>query len=213
MNMQDDLQDFIQTCESCIGPKGKLKMVTSTSGGLVTTSSSSRLWNLIQFDHPFAEFMIQASKNILDHKLYFASFAARLLKSDVNNIDKDKIVDIIENCAVNVDVGKLNHMISMTKSVIKSKAKSAGLLNKEVDALSIKIVEAWLKSLPEHSDELGEVVVKVNEGGGSDNIIVTNGLLYGHDPTYEDKLKDMKGPIKVIQLHIKCMNLQSNINI
>ena len=185
------------TCESCIGPKGKLKMITSTSGALVTTSSSSRLWNLIQFDHPFAEFVIQASKNIPDHKLYFASLSTRLLKSDSRNIDREKVLEIIENAAVKVDVGKLSHMINISRSVIKSKAKSAGLLNKEVDALSVKIVEAWLKSLPEESDELGEVVVKVNEGGGSDNTIVTKGLLYGHDPTYEDNIRDMKGPIKV----------------
>lgn len=208
-DLKDDLEQFSSTCESCIGPKGKLKMITSTSGALITTSSSSRLWNLIQFDHPFAEFVIQASKNIPDHKLYFASLATRLLKSDAGNIDREKVFEIIENAAVKVDVGKLSHMINISTTVIKSKAKSAGLLNKEVDALSIKIVEAWLKSLPEESDELGEVVVKVNEGGGSDNAIVTKGLLYGHDPTYEDNIRNMKGPIKVAVFNLMLDKFQS----
>jgi len=208
-DLKDDLDQFSLTCESCIGPNGTLKMITSTSGALVTTSSSNRLWNLIEFDHPFAEFVIQASKNISDHKLYFASFATRLLKSNAKIIDHEKVVEIIEKAAVNIDVGKLNHMISIARSIMKTKAKSAGLLTNEVDALSVKIVEAWLKSLPEESDELGEVVVKVHEGGGSDNAVVTKGLLYGHDPTYDDSIQNIKGPIKVAIFNLMLDKFQS----
>lgn len=172
-------------------------MIMSTSGSLITTSSSTRLWSLIQFEHPFAEFIIQASRNLADYKLYFASLVARLLQDDTRNIDQQEIVDMIKNAAIHVDVGDINNMINFTKSIIKTKAKSAGLLKKEVDALSIKVVESWLKSLPEESDELGEVVVNISEGRGSDNAIVTKGLLYRHDPTYEDNINDMHGPIKV----------------
>ena len=77
------------------------------------------------------------------------------------------------------------------------------LLNKEkeeteLEKLSIKIVEAWLHSLPDQSDSgMGEVVVKVAETEGSEDITICQGLLYPHQPTYDDVIQDMRGPIKV----------------
>merc|ERR1719445_2115335 len=100
-------------------------------------------------------------------------------------------------------------MINITKSILNTKAKSAGLLRKDVEALSVKVVESWLKSLPEESDELGEVVVNVDEGGGSDTAIVTKGLLYRHDPTYENNISAMKGPIKVAVFNLMLDKFQS----
>ena len=74
----------------------------------------------------------------------------------------------------------------------KSNAKT------ELEKLSIKIVEAWLHSLPDKSDSgMGEVVVKVAETGGSEDITICQGLLYPHQPTYDDVIQDMRGPIKV----------------
>ena len=97
-----------------------------------------------------------------------------------------------------LDVSKMSHLLSLVRTVISPKAKACGLLSSEVERLSVKVVEAWLLSLPDqpHSG-LGEVVVKVAERGGSEEIVVCPGLLCLHQPTYDDLLQDMEGPVKV----------------
>ena len=46
--LKPDLLEFIHTCESCLGPRGRLKMTVSSTGNLRTTATSSRLWTLLQ---------------------------------------------------------------------------------------------------------------------------------------------------------------------
>ena len=192
-----DLDEFWETCESCMGPKGRLKMIISSNGSLITTSASSRLWSLVQFDHPFAEFIIQAGRNLLDHRLYFASLTARLLRYEAIEVDRTKLCNMIEAASSCIDIGNIHHLVNVSRSMIKSKAKSGGLLNNEVNKISMKLVEAWLKSLPDLSDELGEVVIKVSEGWESGDPSIIKGLLYPHDPIIEDTIQDMMGPVKV----------------
>ena len=49
--LKSDLLEFLHTCESCLGPRGRLKMTVSSSGNLRTTATSSRLWTLLQVLH------------------------------------------------------------------------------------------------------------------------------------------------------------------
>ena len=46
--LKESLRYFLSTTESCIGPRASLKMIVSGTGNLMTTSSSHRLWDLIQ---------------------------------------------------------------------------------------------------------------------------------------------------------------------
>ena len=46
--LRSDLLEFLHTCESCLGPRGRLKMTMSSTGNLRTTATSSRLWTLLQ---------------------------------------------------------------------------------------------------------------------------------------------------------------------
>ena len=46
--LKPDLLEFLHTCESCLGPRGRLKMTVSSTGNLRTTATSSRLWTLLQ---------------------------------------------------------------------------------------------------------------------------------------------------------------------
>ena len=97
-----------------------------------------------------------------------------------------------------LDVSKLSHLVSLVRSAISPGARASGLLPSQVETLSVKVVEAWLRTLPDHPDTgLGEVVVKVAETGGSEEIIISQGLLYPHQPTYDNLLQDMTGPVKV----------------
>ena len=98
-----------------------------------------------------------------------------------------------------LDVSQLSHLVSLVRSVISPGARASGLLSPEVERLSVKVVEAWLHSLPDLPDSgLGEVVVAVAETGGSEEIVICPGLLYPHQPTYDDLLQDMSGPVKVV---------------
>ena len=97
-----------------------------------------------------------------------------------------------------LDVSQLSHLVSLVRSVISPGGRASGLLPCEVETLSVKVVEAWLRSLPDHPDTgLGEVVVAVAETGGCEEITICPGLLYPHQPTYDDLLQDMTGPVKV----------------
>ena len=80
--LRESLQYFVSTTESCIGPRASLKMVISSTGSMMTTSSSHRLWSLIQVEHILAEFILQSVKSLPDHRLFASSLAARLLMED-----------------------------------------------------------------------------------------------------------------------------------
>ena len=88
---QEDLQYFISTSESCIGPHGSLKMVVSCTGNMMTTSSSSRLWKLIQVEHILAEFILQSTNHLPDHRLQSSSLAARIISDNTQTINLDRL--------------------------------------------------------------------------------------------------------------------------
>ena len=194
--LRESLQYFLSTTESCIGPRGSLKMVISSTGNMLTTSSSHRLWDLIQVEHILAEFILQSVKTLPDHRLFASSLAARLLTEDkMEDIDMERLSQAIDDCAIEMDLSNLSQLINLVKSIIRPKAKCAGLLDMEIDNLGVQIVKAWLRTVPDNEDQsMGEVIVKVIEGGGSDEVTVMDGLLYPHDPTYYDAVfPNMRG--------------------
>ena len=197
--LRESLQYFLLTTESCIGPRASLKMVTSVTGSLVTTSSSHRLWSLIQVEHVLAEFILQSVRSLPDHRLFASSLAARLLTEDkMEDIDMEKLSEAIDDCAIEMDLSNLSQLINLVKSIIRPKAKCAGLLDVEIDNLGVQIVKAWLRTVPDDEDQrMGEVIVKVIEGGGSDEVTVMDGLLYPHDPTYDDTVFPDMSQVKV----------------
>ena len=186
--LRESLQYFLSTTESCIGPRGSLKMVISGTDNLMTTSSSHRLWDLIQVEHVLAEFILQSVKTLPDHRLFASSLAARLLTEDrMEDIDMERLSQAIDDCAIEMDLSNLSQLINLVKSIIRPKAKCAGLLDVEIDNLGVQIVKAWLRTVPDNEDQsMGEVIVKVMEVGGGDEVTVMDGLLYPHDPTYDD---------------------------
>ena len=69
-------------------------MVVSTTGNMMTTSSSSRLWKLIQVEHVLAEFILQSTNNLPDYRLQSSSLAARMVSDNTDTIDMDRLVVI-----------------------------------------------------------------------------------------------------------------------
>ena len=173
-------------------------MVVSSTGAMLTTTSSCRLWQLLQIEHVLVQFLLGATNTLPDYRLYSAALAARLLMEEVQDISLETLEESIERNAVQLDVSQMSHLVSFVRTSIRPKTKASGLLNTEVEKLSVKIVEAWLRSLPDDEDSgMGEVVVKVVETGGSEDIVICQGLLYPHEPTYDDVIRDMNGPLKV----------------
>ena len=89
---QEHLSQFLLTCETSIGPKASLKMLVSSTGNMMTTSSSSRLWQLVQFDSVLVEFILAATKSLPDYRLQSAALATRLLLEETDNIDLQSVM-------------------------------------------------------------------------------------------------------------------------
>ena len=104
------------------------------------------------------------------------------------------IQDAIEESAVSFDMSDLGLLVSFVKTVIRPKAKAIGLLNTEIDNLGAKIVRAWLATVPDDGDgEMGEVIVKVVEGGGCEEVAIVEGLLCPHETTFDREFPDIEG--------------------
>ena len=66
-------------------------MVVSSTGNMITTTSSSRLWQLIQFDSVMVEFILAATKSLTDYRLQSAALATRLVLEDADKIDVELV--------------------------------------------------------------------------------------------------------------------------
>ena len=116
------------------------------------------------------------------------------MEDQLEDIDMERLSEAIDDCGIEVDLSNLSQLIDLVKSIIRPKAKCAGLLEVEIDNLGVQIVKAWLRTVPDNDDQvMGEVIVKVVEGGGSDKVTVMEGLLFPHDPTYDTLFPDMRG--------------------
>ena len=204
-DLQPGLAELGRLCESCLGPAGCLKMVVTSAGSLVTTSSAPRLLPLLPLDNPLAEFLLAAARPLPDHRLFCIAMAARLLAAPPTSTGRPvlraaELQDWLEAAAVQVDLGSLEQMLSLAVTALASKASGAGLLPGQVEKLGRALVQAWLTSLPTGQDTLGEVVVRVGEGGGPDQITISPGLLFLLGPDQEQKAGDaakLSGPVRL----------------
>ena len=67
-------------------------MLVSSTGNMLTTSSSARLWQLVQFDSVMVEFILAATKSLTDYRLQSAALATRLLLEETDNIDLEYVM-------------------------------------------------------------------------------------------------------------------------
>ena len=135
---------------------------------------------------------MQAGKNLSDHGLLFASLTASLLLTETA-ADRAWLAERLERASLPVDLGSLHQLLSVVRSVLAAQAVACGLAGKEVESLGRRVLEAWLLTLPEGEGQMGEVVVRVNEGGGAGEVAVAPGLLYRHEPTFGAGVERMEG--------------------
>ena len=114
------------------------------------------------------ECILQAGRGLKDHGLFFASLTARLLYSHEEKKDfvsPEWLAERIERAAVPLDLSSLPSLLSLARTQLSAQASACGLTKGEVNTLAVKVLEAWLVSLPVGGGEMGDVVVRVREGG------------------------------------------------
>ena len=145
--------------------------------------------------HPLVECILQAGSGLKDHGLFFASLTARLLYSHEEKKDfvsPEWLAERIERAAVPLDLSSLPSLLSLARTHLSAQASACGLTKGEVNTLAVKVLEAWLVSLPVGGGEMGDVVVRVREGGAGD-VDVVPGLLYKYEPTFKGPLQRREG--------------------
>ena len=143
--------------------------------------------------HPLVECILQAGRGLKDHGLFFASLTARLIYSLDNGSEREEVspallTEKLEKAALPLDLSSLSPLLSLARTHLSAQASACGMTKGEVDTLAIKLLEAWLVSLPEGGGAMGEVIVRVKEGGAGD-VDVVPGLLFKYEPTFKAPLR------------------------
>ena len=143
------------------------------------------------------ECILQAGRGLKDHGLFFAALSARLLYSVENGKEKEEVTpawltEKVDKAAVPLDLSSLPSLLSLARTHLSAHASACGITKGEVDTLAIKLLEAWLVSLPEGGGAMGEVLVRVREGGAG-NLDVVPGLLFKYEPTFKAPLQRKEG--------------------
>ena len=143
------------------------------------------------------ECILQAGRGLKDHGLLFAALTARLLYSVDDGKEKGEVTptwltEKVDKAAVPIDLSSLPSLLSLARTHLSAQASACGMTKGEVDTLAIKVLEAWLVSLPEGGGAMGEVLVRVREGGAGE-VDVVPGLLFKYEPTFKAPLQRREG--------------------
>ena len=167
---------------------------------------------MFQVEHILAQFILQSTKHLPDHRLFASSLAARLLEDNVDIVDIELIIASVDRAAISFDMGSISNLVNLVRSIIKPKAKSTGLLGTDLDKLCAKVVKAWLLTVPDDPDmEMGEVVVKMLESPVDDDVFIVHGLLSPVDEDHK-KMRNMRN-VKVALYNIMMDKHQTEVRI
>lgn len=199
-DIRKKLRMLLQLLKSCIGPKGRLKLIHNNIGGnVITTSTSSVLLSAISSSQPLIN-LIKTS--ILNHVcrfsdcgLFAAIFCLALIEQSKQSGLRARVaIGLNKNlldlctaylqqedcgCKIKMDFNSNHNLIKLASGVISS--KPACVLNEsEVRHISQLSVQAFLLNVPSSSTEvvkLGKTVTVSIEGLPVKNSAVFSGLL------------------------------------
>lgn len=199
-DIRKKLRMLLQLLKSCVGPKGRLKLIHNNIGGNVTTTStSSVLLSALSSSQPLIN-LIKTS--ILNHVcrfsdcgLFAAVFCLELIEQTKQSGLRGRVaIGLNKNllalctaylqqedcgCKIKLDFNSSHNLIKLASSVISS--KPACVLNEsEVRHISQLSVQAFLLTVPNSSTEfvkLGKTVTVSIEGLPVNNSAVFSGLL------------------------------------
>lgn len=189
---------FKLVAQSSMGPKGCLKMLQNTCGGLVTiTSSSHRLLTVLKFSNPYNRLVAAALVNHLklydNDGLYLIFLTLEQLNrsmklgiqpsliSAVCQKLQHSLVNHLETCSLKLQVNfdNLDLLLALTKSILTSKP-ACGLNEKQRNHLAYLLLRYFLNSVPQ-SESIDEKV-------GTFHFITESGLSLDHCQLFEGLL-------------------------
>lgn len=197
----DMLSHYRKLLLSAYGPKGSSVLISNAVGREALLSSSSEIIKELSFAHPTAKFInaiIGAQNSSCGlHGLYTGLLCVRLLEEAlryeedmphpvVSSISECIISQLIEELdkfpsqvVMELNIGDMDQVVSFVKTIINAKS-CLGLSLSDTEELSISIVRAFLKSVPDEYtlSGFGHVSIAVQEDGPSLPGDVFEGVLY-----------------------------------
>ncbi|KAK3864014.1 hypothetical protein Pcinc_030275 [Petrolisthes cinctipes] len=213
---------YRQILSSVYGPKGASILVLTPAGREALVCSSSGIVKQVSFAHPCVKYVnaiISAQNTSCGlNGLYTGLLCVRLLEGSlrceedlphaiVSSVSENIITHLLDLLAhspgqvvMDLDIGDMNQVVSFVNTILGAKG-TLDLTPQLQDALSINIVKAFLKSVPnEYSSEgFGHVAVITQEDSASIESQVFDGVLYC-EPDLQHK-------------HIARLQGQSNIKV
>lgn len=195
------IKTFKKLVQTCIGYRGKLKVIGSAAGGHVTlTSSSVRLLQNISIRNNFIRFITSSTKSHLssynDNGLLCAFLTSHIVDTSLDlSVPKTTVSELIEyfghlyvnylssvkaSCTLEVDFSDTSSLLTVIQNVLSSKPACA-LSQCQVQHLSLLLLKAFLKSVPDssaaYSKKMSEITFSTLEGVSVDGCHLYSGLL------------------------------------
>lgn len=194
------LRILLQLLKSCIGPKGRLKLIHNNVGGnVITTSTSSVLLSAISSTQPLINLIKTSMFNHVcrfsDCGLFAAIFCLALIEQAKQSALRGHVavglykrfLDLCTvylqqedcGCKMKLDYSSSHNLITLACSIVSSKAACV-LTEPEVLHISRLSVRAFLQTVPCNSSgvlHLGKTVTLSVEGLSVKNSAVFPGLL------------------------------------
>ncbi|KAG8228478.1 hypothetical protein J437_LFUL009343 [Ladona fulva] len=190
------LRPFSEMIASCVGPKGKVKLIQSEGGIEILTTSSKRLLQWIEIDCPVLQVISNSMKGqwemYNDFGLLTGLISSYLLIDASNYLvpftKMSKLVKVMSsvsssllqssNIEIKVDFSSLKQLLQIVRAIITSKPLCGKSTLIDVEALCFSIVKGFLHGFSQESSCLGSVSVLVEEGPSSEPPTTFPGVLY-----------------------------------
>lgn len=207
---------------STYGPKSNSVLICNSAGRESLASSSSEIIKQLSFAHPTVKYInaLVSAQNAACglNGLYTGILCVRLLEGalgveeevphpivrDVSEWIISELLDLLakslDDVVMDLDISDMEQVISFVKTILGAK-NFLDLSDSTVDDLSLNIVKAFLKSIPNEycSDSFGHVTIAMQEESSTVESKVFDGVLF-RDPDVSQKQIDAIGAVDVINI-------------
>ena len=229
ISSHQNLSDLRDLFLSSLGPRGRLKILVSTAEQVRVSSTSDRIAAALSSDlikDPCSEAILHLVKGHLatwgDFGLTIGALTCDLVqifsetnnKTTLNNALKTvrKTIDkVLDDNLVKIEVGNLNQMLSVIKTILDSKPiVKSGRTSSEnktifINKTSAKILEGFLQTISVSGDIEFDLNLNVETGNKVDDVELSQGFLFpvpDIPPEVEWKCKQT-AKLQVIALNIQ----------
>nr|XP_053633468.1 molecular chaperone MKKS-like [Cherax quadricarinatus]XP_053633469.1 molecular chaperone MKKS-like [Cherax quadricarinatus]XP_053633470.1 molecular chaperone MKKS-like [Cherax quadricarinatus]XP_053633471.1 molecular chaperone MKKS-like [Cherax quadricarinatus]XP_053633473.1 molecular chaperone MKKS-like [Cherax quadricarinatus]XP_053633474.1 molecular chaperone MKKS-like [Cherax quadricarinatus]XP_053633475.1 molecular chaperone MKKS-like [Cherax quadricarinatus]XP_053633476.1 molecular len=210
------LKEYRKLLFSAYGPRGSSILISNAVGRETLAASSSEIIKELSFAHPSVKYinaLISAQNAACGlNGLYTGMLCVRLLEesliceqdiphrvvSDVSEWIISELLELLtqspDEVTMDLDVGDMQQVTSFVQTILGAK-NCLGLNKVALDDLSLNIVKAFLKSIPNEysSGGFGHVTVSTQERSSSINSKVFDGVLYREPDISLRKIEKLKG--------------------